>query len=915
MSNQQHQPAQKRALIFGISDYANLDDSQQLDFCKNDGAGFYKVLQSPECNFSENNMFVGKVNGTDLTDTINRFFSNTTADGNRTISSDDTLVFYYSGHGVLDPGGDLYLASSDIDPDEPYLRGFPLKGLITRILYCKSTKVVAFLDCYYSGSINFSKGNEEASAKLGTKAIDENSRSLPPEQGKYILSASQAAQEALYRKNDEHSIFTSFLLEGLKGSAVDDKGNVTPRSLAKFVFKKMSEPDYERLKQRPVMRTEDSGEVILASYPNPKPKEKDAISMIISEKQEQRDTSSIAPVQIKQESKVETNLMGSPITHPNEELRSNRAPITNPNEPRIKEIVPEISRVESNKSKLLISIFISVAIGIFIIIFISNFWPHPTSTHFPNTNQQPIKLLGYGNSAYGVKMEYPSGWTIGFNGTGNDGDIATFISPNGTSIYPDANISINTQGLSNFTTNLNNYANYILYNYENSTSFPFFKLLSLSINTTLARNSAYTLIGTYYNYNRPQKVMDIGTIIGDRAYHVQYLVEAPRYSDYLSIMQRMLHSLRIIKPTSSNPVERNNTSGNGNSNSSVTNLLTSSSANITKPATSPSNNGQPQAFDQNLTTRENSPINFTLKGNDTVQIPIRFSVKDSPQDGNLTSFNSKTGEVTYTPNAGFIGNDSFGFLVADNNNKMSNIGSVYITVTAASHAVPLSTYENGTYGVHIQYPSNWSVQGSNDTGDQINVVTFFSPTSGSVTIFTQKFQNSTIDSNNYADSALESYDNSTNFPGFNLIQLKKDSTVFGNPGYTLIGTYNDPSYGLQKVMEVGTVIGNRAYYMQFIANGSMYSEYLPSVQKMMNSLQINATQADDTYFMDGKRYVATYQQGYSDGSASAKESYQTRKEGDPNAGCNMGLSQNYCNGYYAGYNDQWNKLNHKHRSG
>src|SRR5581483_10421093 len=98
--------------------------------------------------------------------------------------------------------------------------------------------------------------------------------------------------------------------------------------------------------------------------------------------------------------------------------------------------------------------------------------------------------------------------------------------------------------------------------------------------------------------------------------------------------------------------------------------------------------------------------------------------------------------------------------------------------------------------------------------------------------------------------------------------------------------------------------------MQVMANQSIYSEFMSTVQKMMNSLQINATQADDTYFMNGKSYVATYQQGYSDGSASAKESYQTKINGDPNAGCNMGLSQNYCNGYYAGYNDQWNKLNH-----
>jgi hypothetical protein len=34
-----------------------------------------------------------------------------------------------------------------------------------------------------------------------------------------------------------------------------------------------------------------------------------------------------------------------------------------------------------------------------------------------------------------------------------------------------------------------------------------------------------------------QKLMEIGTIIGDKAYSVQYITDAPRYADYLSTAQ------------------------------------------------------------------------------------------------------------------------------------------------------------------------------------------------------------------------------------------------------------------------------------------------------------------------------------------------------------------------------------------
>jgi hypothetical protein len=50
---------------------------------------------------------------------------------------DDTLLFYYSGHGVPDVDGDIYLASSDTDPDKPYRRGFSL--ILANIL-----KIMAF---------------------------------------------------------------------------------------------------------------------------------------------------------------------------------------------------------------------------------------------------------------------------------------------------------------------------------------------------------------------------------------------------------------------------------------------------------------------------------------------------------------------------------------------------------------------------------------------------------------------------------------------------------------------------------------------------------------------------------------------------------------------------------------------------
>jgi hypothetical protein len=165
----------------------------------------------------------------------------------------------------------------------------------------------------------------------------------------------------------------------------------------------------------------------------------------------------------------------------------------------------------------------------------------------------------------------------------------------------------------------------------------------------------------------------------------------------------------------------------------------------------------------------------------------------------------------------------------------------------SSAATSVSTYDNRNYGIQIQYPSDWSVQESKSSCELINVAAFLSPTgnpfpTAEVTIYMDRLHNSTTNLDNYAHFvAFTDYENRPSyFHAFKLIELSTNSSVLaGKPAYTLIGTYQDPSAGLQKLMEVGTIIGDKAYSVQYIADAPKYSDYLPTVQKMIDSLVIN----------------------------------------------------------------------------
>src|SRR5581483_7507657 len=123
--------AQRKALVIGISEYTNL---RKLNFCKNDGKEVYEVLSSLGYKISDK--LVGEVKGEKVRDAIYDFFDN--ANNNL----DDTLLFYYSGHGVPDVDTDMYLASSDTDPDKPYRRGFSFEELTKMIQKSVSDKIV-----------------------------------------------------------------------------------------------------------------------------------------------------------------------------------------------------------------------------------------------------------------------------------------------------------------------------------------------------------------------------------------------------------------------------------------------------------------------------------------------------------------------------------------------------------------------------------------------------------------------------------------------------------------------------------------------------------------------------------------------------------------------------------------------------
>src|SRR5689334_2068852 len=93
-------------------------------------------------------------------------------------------------------------------------------------------------------------------------------------------------------------------------------------------------------------------------------------------------------------------------------------------------------------------------------------------------------------------------------------------------------------------------------------------------------------------------------------------------------------------------------------------------------------NHPPQApTPQSASTTQNTAVNIQLKATDPDPgDKIAYAIVSNVQKGKLSNFNTATGTVTYTPNSGYTGQDSFNFRAFDTSLAPSNLATLTITI-------------------------------------------------------------------------------------------------------------------------------------------------------------------------------------------------------------------------------------------
>jgi formylglycine-generating enzyme required for sulfatase activity len=200
----------KLALVIANTEY------QDANFAKltapgKDAEEFAHVLRDAELAAFEDVQVLLNEGESKIRRSIARFFAER--------KRDDLLLLYFSGHGIRNGQGQLFLAANDTEINILEATGIPADFITYAMNNSRSQRQLLILDCCNSGA--FSYGSKSASAvgkSMGIATAFEGSGF-----GRVVLTATDATQFAWEGDkvigDTQKSVFTHFLIEGLKGEA------------------------------------------------------------------------------------------------------------------------------------------------------------------------------------------------------------------------------------------------------------------------------------------------------------------------------------------------------------------------------------------------------------------------------------------------------------------------------------------------------------------------------------------------------------------------------------------------------------------------------------------------------------------------------------------------------------------------
>ncbi|WP_339381387.1 GUN4 domain-containing protein, partial [Brasilonema sp. UFV-L1] len=228
----------KVALLIGVSEYE--PGLNPLAGAVMDVDAMQRVLQHPDMgNFAASDITVLKnPQRQAMEEAIETLFFNR--------QKDDLVLLYFSGHGIKDDIGRLYLATSNTRKNtkgELVRTTAVAASMIHNLMENRgSRRQVIILDCCFSGA--FAEGmRAKDDGSLDIKNQLAETKKPQEVEGRAVLTSSTAMQYSFEQQGSDLSVYTRYLVEGIeKGAAdTDNDGVISVDELHSYAREKVQE--------------------------------------------------------------------------------------------------------------------------------------------------------------------------------------------------------------------------------------------------------------------------------------------------------------------------------------------------------------------------------------------------------------------------------------------------------------------------------------------------------------------------------------------------------------------------------------------------------------------------------------------------------------------------------------------------
>lgn len=159
----------------------------------------------------------------------------------QTARPQDTVLIYFSGHGTLTTDNQqAVLCLADTQQDHLLQTGLPLQELLQDLSNCAAHQQLVWLDACHSGGMTLkgARSRTEAAPLLNPtpQLIEVLRQRAAQSKGFYALLSCDQNQQSWEFPELGHGVFTYYLMQGLRGEAIDAQGLIEADTLYKYVY-------------------------------------------------------------------------------------------------------------------------------------------------------------------------------------------------------------------------------------------------------------------------------------------------------------------------------------------------------------------------------------------------------------------------------------------------------------------------------------------------------------------------------------------------------------------------------------------------------------------------------------------------------------------------------------------------------